>query len=56
MIVPDGYNIGRDLLVEKAVEGGRWKVRRGGIPRAPRLFLSSSDTLLIPASILLSYL
>lgn len=25
MIVPDGYNIGRDWLVEKAVQGGRWK-------------------------------
>lgn len=28
MIVEDGYNIGRDWLVEKAVEGGSWKVRR----------------------------
>lgn len=27
MIVEDGYNIGRDWLVEKAVQGGRWKVR-----------------------------
>lgn len=26
MIVDNGYNIGRDWLVEKAVEGGRWKV------------------------------
>lgn len=26
MIEDDGYNIGRDYLVEKAVEGGRWKV------------------------------
>jgi hypothetical protein len=26
MIVDDGYNIGRDWLVEKAVEGARWKV------------------------------
>jgi len=26
MIVDDGYNIGRDYLVEKAVGGGRWKV------------------------------
>jgi len=25
MIVDDGYNIGRDYLVEKAVGGGRWK-------------------------------
>jgi len=25
MIIPDGYNIGRDWLVEKAVAGGRWK-------------------------------
>lgn len=23
-IVPDGYNIGRDWLVDKAVEGSRW--------------------------------
>ncbi|KAH7885402.1 hypothetical protein F5I97DRAFT_1885046 [Phlebopus sp. FC_14] len=25
MIVPDGYNIGRDLLVESAISGSRWK-------------------------------
>lgn len=25
MIVPDGYNVGRDWLVGKAVEGGYWK-------------------------------
>jgi len=25
MIRPDGYNIGRDLLVERAVRGGNWK-------------------------------
>lgn len=25
LIVPDGYNKGRDWLVERAVEGGRWK-------------------------------
>jgi len=24
-IVPDGYNLGRDLLVEKAVGGSRWR-------------------------------
>lgn len=24
-ISPDGYNIGRDWLVERAVRGGRWK-------------------------------
>ena len=37
MIVDDGYNIGRDYLVEKAVGGGRWKVcglrAAGPIPR-----------------------
>ncbi|KAF9013166.1 hypothetical protein BDQ17DRAFT_1386784 [Cyathus striatus] len=26
-IVPDGYNLGRDWLVERAVAGGRWKGR-----------------------------
>jgi hypothetical protein len=25
MIVPDGYNIGRDWLVERAIAGSRWK-------------------------------
>jgi hypothetical protein len=25
MIVPDGYNIGRDFLVSKAISGTRWK-------------------------------
>lgn len=25
MIVPDGYDIGRDLLVERAVQGSHWK-------------------------------
>ena len=25
MIVDDGYNIGQDLLVEKAVSGSHWK-------------------------------
>lgn len=25
MIVPDGYNIGRDLLVQSAIAGGTWK-------------------------------
>lgn len=24
MIIPDGYNIGRDLLVERAIVGSRW--------------------------------
>lgn len=24
-IVPNGYNLGRDWLVDRAVEGGRWK-------------------------------
>jgi len=27
MIVPNGYNIGRDWLVERAVSGGYWKGR-----------------------------
>ncbi|KAF8722482.1 hypothetical protein AX14_009754 [Amanita brunnescens Koide BX004] len=27
MIVPDGYNIGRDWLVERALSGGYWKSR-----------------------------
>ncbi|KIJ99520.1 hypothetical protein K443DRAFT_170677 [Laccaria amethystina LaAM-08-1] len=26
-IVPNGYNLGRDWLVDRAVEGGRWKGR-----------------------------
>jgi hypothetical protein len=25
MIVPDGYNIGRDWLVDRAIQGSRWK-------------------------------
>jgi hypothetical protein len=25
MIVPDGYNLGRNLLVEAAEKGGKWK-------------------------------
>jgi len=24
MIVPNGYNIGRDMLVERALEGSSW--------------------------------
>jgi len=24
-IVPNGYNLGRDWLVDRAIEGGRWK-------------------------------
>lgn len=27
-IIPNGYNIGRDWLVDRAVEGGRWKGMR----------------------------
>jgi len=27
-IIPNGYNIGRDWLVKRAVEGGRWKGMR----------------------------
>jgi hypothetical protein len=28
MIIPNGYNIGRDWLVDRAVEGGHWKGMR----------------------------
>lgn len=24
-IAPDGYNVGRDLLVEEAISGSRWR-------------------------------
>lgn len=47
MIVDDGYNIGRDYLVEKAVEGGRWKVRPVSIPICLVMLWSNSPSLLV---------